>query len=175
MSRARRNIASLMHLWLVAALALEFLVIHFPTPSGVAQSPEAASSVRDAWTVAGELGHAGARFVPDALDPILDDKAVHLGLYLALALLWAGARQLGGRLSGRGAAFVFMALSGYAAIGEAAQSFGGRIPEFMDWVANVVGAALGVALVATGSRLIPAHAREPRGRSSSLNETPDPW
>lgn len=47
-----------------------------------------------------------------------------------------------------------MLLSAYAGAGELAQGLGGRIPELGDWIANVIGAGLGVVVVMLGAELV---------------------
>jgi len=165
-SRRRLGIVAL-RMMLLAALLLELAATHLPTPSGVGE--ESAEDVRGAWSALGTIGRAAASFVPDVVGalvrPIADDKTVHVLLFLPLGLLWALERRLVGKLDARTAAILVLSLAVYAAVGESSQALVGRIAEVGDWVANCVGAALGVGV---GYLLT----RSWRARSESLPSTP---
>ena len=150
MSRRTRVAVWLVRAAFVSALGLELLALHFPTPSGVDEASRA--DVRGAWAVAGRVGRAGGRFIPDALDPLFDDKAAHFLLFLPLGMLIAIERRLHGPLTLRMAGALVLGLGLYAALGEASQAIGGRYAEVGDWVANALGGLVGIALVVIGTR-----------------------
>lgn len=143
-----------------AALLFELIALHFPTPSGVSSDPEAAEAVRGAWSLLGRIARAGGRVLSevapdgaaDLLSPFLGDKTIHLLVFLPLGLLWALERRLTGRFTRRTLVLGLLGLTAYAALGEASQVFGGRFPDPGDFVANVVGAVLGVGVVALYDR-----------------------
>lgn len=155
MSTRRRLAVWLARAGLGLCLAVELVALHFPTPSGVAGDPEAERSVRGAWTLAADVARWLAERVPDAvgaaLSPLVDDKTVHLGLFLGLGLLWAAERRLCRALDARASALMIAVLVVYAALGEASQVLAGRVADPRDLVANVVGAVLGVGAVALGT------------------------
>lgn len=96
------------------------------------------------------------------------DKIIHAGLYAVLGFLaswttWAGTRYR--RIS---APAVLLALAVFAAADEVTQSLTLRSPDFFDWVADLGGAACGVALARAAKRLIsPQVARS--------HAAPDAW
>ncbi|MCB9597055.1 MAG: hypothetical protein H6719_30305 [Sandaracinaceae bacterium] len=147
------------------ALGLELLALHFPAPSGVDESRR--SEVRGAWTTAGRVARALGRFVPDALDPILeplvDDKTAHFVLFLPLGTLAAAERRLHGPLTLRIVATLTAALLIYAVIGEASQTWLGRIADPLDCVANALGGLVGIAFVAVVTRSPKRAPATPRG------------
>lgn len=157
MSARRRAVIAVLRVLLCGAIAIELFVLHFPGPSGVSDG-EAREDVRGAWHLFARVARAGGELVPAALDPLIDgvfdDKAIHFALFFPLALLWASIRRLKRSLDARGGALVFGVLSAYAGAGELAQSFGGRVPELGDWIANVIGAAAGVLAAFAGAELV---------------------
>ena len=172
MSRRRRVSLWLARAALVSALGLELLALHFPAPSGV--RPAAREEVRGAWTLAGGIARAAAAFVPDrladAVEPLVDDKTIHFLLFLPLGALSALERRLKGASSARVAALLVLGLAVYAALGEASQVLGGRIADIGDFVANVLGAVVGVLGVGLATRSL----RPPRRAvaEASKGETP---
>ena len=135
---------------LIAALLLELIALHFPAPSGVQTGSR--ERVRATWSVAGRVARAVERRTPELLlriiEPIADDKTVHFLLFLPLGLLAALERRLSGRLTRRSGLLLLAGLCLYAALGEASQVLGGRIVDLGDFVANALGGALGVAMIA---------------------------
>lgn len=139
----------------VAALAVELFALHFPAPDGVTRTGRA-GDVNRAWSTAGDVARAGGRFVPDAvdavLDPFVDDKLAHFVLFLPLGVLAAAERRLHGPLGRRRVAAILLGLVLYAIAGELAQGLFGRFPELGDCVANALGALVGVGAVALFTR-----------------------
>jgi len=138
----------------LGALAVELAALHFPAPSGV--SEERRADVEGAWSAVGRVGRAGAERVPDALTsliaPIADDKTIHVLLFLPLGLLAATERRLHGPLTWRTVGLLLLGLTLYAAIGEATQVLGGRYADLGDWVANTLGALVGIGATALFTR-----------------------
>ena len=149
--RARRALALLCRLALGATLLASAVALHLPAPSGVSGQRQA--DVRGVWTGFGRLARALGGLLPDvdtelSLDWIGGgDKVIHFALFFALALFWTSARALSRTLGRRSALTIFCVLALYAAVGEAAQALEGRIADVGDWVANVIGAAIGVGAV----------------------------
>ncbi|MBX3271203.1 MAG: VanZ family protein [Sandaracinaceae bacterium] len=163
MSRTTRGAVWIVRAALALALGVELLVLHFPVPEAVDRPRQ--RDVRGAWEAAARVGRAGGRFVPAALEPVLEpipgDKAAHFLLFLPLGVLAAAERRLHGPLGVRRAALVTFALVLYAVAGELAQVFG-RQAEVLDALANALGAIAGVSFVAVFTR--PPRARPKRGR-----------
>lgn len=151
MSRQTRGAVWIVRLALLAALAVELVALHFPAPDR-----DQPAGVNDAWSAAGDVGRAGGRFVPDAvdaiLDPLVDDKTAHFVLFLPLGVLAAMERRLHGPLTRRRAGALAFALIAYALFGELAQGLFGRYPELGDWIANALGALAGIGAVALFTR-----------------------
>lgn len=114
------------------------------------------------WPQLPEVGMGG--------DVMPVDKIIHGGLYAVLGFLascttWAGTRWR--RIS---APAVLLALAVFAAADEVTQSLTLRSPDFFDWVADLGGAACGVALARAAKRLI-----RPRvGRSDAAPDACEP-
>ena len=76
----------------------------------------------------------------------LIDKFVHFTLYLGLAVLWRVRRAARVRPQGGAAAATFFAiLLVYAAFDEISQAYVGRDTEALDFAADALGAAAGLA------------------------------
>lgn len=130
----------------VASTLFAFAVTHLPAPSGVGRSDADTSRrlVRGAWqglgaiasAVAGATGELRA-WIPDFL---VSDKTIHFALYLAPGALWALA--LRGR---RSPVLLLGLLAAWAGADELSQHLLSRVGEWGDWVANVAGAATGIA------------------------------
>ena len=80
------------------------------------------------------------------------DKLMHFGAYFGLAILLAAARSLRGRLGPPQYLTTLLILSGYGVVDEFLQQFVSRDPDPLDWLADTVGAALGLAVWALLSR-----------------------
>jgi VanZ family protein len=143
---ARRIALMLIRTVLVISCIATAVVLHLPAPSGV--SADARGTVRSAWSAAGDAADAASPFVPDVVTPLVSDKTIHFGLFVVLAALWASSRTLSGRWNMRGAMMIVGILSLYAGVGELAQIAEGRIADWGDWLANVLGAIAGVGVVA---------------------------
>jgi VanZ family protein len=77
------------------------------------------------------------------------DKLAHAAAYAVLAALLATAWQIGaGLLSVSQLAWAWLALLVYAGLDEWTQSFVGRHASAWDWMADAIGAFLGLALFA---------------------------
>lgn len=75
------------------------------------------------------------------------DKLLHFSAYMLLALLLATVWELaGGVLTIRHLVFAWLAILLYGAFDEISQSFVGRDCELLDWTADALGAALGLAI-----------------------------
>ena len=92
---------------------------------------------------------------PDVLPPSGGDKLAHFGGYLVLAFLLATAWQLaGGILTRRHLVIAWIAALGYAAFDEVTQILVGRDCEILDWIADAVGAMVGLLLFVALRKLI---------------------
>lgn len=132
-----------------ATTLFAFLVTHLPAPSGVGTSEASPSRrvVRGVWHHAGELVHglqARGLDAPAFLDPLLSDKTIHFAIFLAPGFFWS--LTLGRGLDRRSAPIVVLLLALWAGLDEGSQQLVSREGELFDWVANVGGAAVGVAL-----------------------------
>jgi hypothetical protein len=135
-----------------AALAVSWfgaaVITHLPAPKGVAGAPGAQRAVTGVWQAAGRAARWLGRLVPDGLidlvSPFVSDKTIHFGISLVLAFLWAAIRATDGRLDRRSAAAIAVVLTLYAGLSELAQSAMGRIADPGDFLANALGAVLGV-------------------------------
>lgn len=151
MTRALRLFAAL-----GGAVALMGTVVatHLPTPSafGDSEADPGRIAARGAWA---ELKRAGAALpdLPTWLDPVRSDKTIHVLLYL-LPSAFLGL-SLGRRLP-RYAGRLLLAFAAWGALDELSQAWAGRDGEAGDWVANVVGAALGIGLAWPVARLVSA-------------------
>ena len=119
-----------------------------------------AASSRSAWQLRAAALVAAAAFAathipPAGLPGAVSgwDKVAHLIIYAALG----GTIALGLGLHRRPRAVrfvaIFAALAGYGAFDELSQPFFGRTCELGDWIADLGGAALGLAGVWVSSRL----------------------
>ncbi len=131
------------------SLLISLAVTHLPAPTGVGTSEADTSRrvVRGVWHTAGELAHglADRGFgAPDFLDPLLSDKTIHVAIFLGPGFFWALA--LGDRVRSRAAVWLLLALALWGAADEGSQHLLAREGELGDWVANVSGATLGIAL-----------------------------
>lgn len=81
------------------------------------------------------------------------DKLVHAAAFAVLAWLLATAWQSSvGRLNGRHLRFTWLAVVLYSAADELTQLLVGRSATLGDWLADAVGAALGLVIFAVGQR-----------------------
>jgi VanZ family protein len=77
------------------------------------------------------------------------DKFVHAVAFAALALLCAATwERTTARLKPRHLLWIWIAIALYAAVDEWTQTFVGRHASAQDWLADVIGAAFGLALFA---------------------------
>jgi VanZ family protein len=77
------------------------------------------------------------------------DKIVHLAAFAALAMLSAATwQQTSGHLTPARLASIWIAITLYAALDEWTQPFVGRHGSIQDWLADGMGAALGLILFA---------------------------
>lgn len=75
------------------------------------------------------------------------DKLVHFGLYLGLGSSLGRALWLSGPVSAAGTILAFAGSLGFAALNEWAQRLSpARDPSIADWLADIAGAALGIAV-----------------------------
>jgi len=82
------------------------------------------------------------------------DKLAHFGAYMGLAWLLSMAWQSStGRLNGRHLWFAWMAVILVAAADEMTQPLIGRVASRGDWLADAVGAAVGLAVFWASQRL----------------------
>ena len=91
----------------------------------------------------------------DTQDQGVDDKTAHLVAYAVLGAAFLRAFA-GGRWAGvvaRAGWFAWLSASFYGASDELHQAFvAGRTPSFLDWIADAVGAAAAVTLIALFAR-----------------------
>lgn len=78
--------------------------------------------------------------------PRYKDKVAHAAAYALLTALALGAWPVGRRSAARSAAVWFVALSSYAAVDELLQTLVGRSCTLGDWLADMAGVALVVAV-----------------------------
>ena len=100
-------------------------------------------------------------------DPYSLDKLEHITAFAIFAVLLctAGTFTPLGRIALYCAVFAFIAA--YAAIDELSQRFvPERTPDIQDWLADLIGAALGIAIFAVGHRLY----LNRQARAASLSE-----
>jgi hypothetical protein len=127
----------------IATLAT-LMVTHLPGPSAVGSSEADPNRVamRGVWEGLRDVArHLPA--APELLKPLLSDKTIHVVIYIVPAGLWA--LSLGRRLRTR-AWLLWAACATWGALDEGSQALAGRDGEFWDWVANAVGATIGIAL-----------------------------
>ncbi len=74
------------------------------------------------------------------------DKVLHLGGYCGLAVLLLVWRISRGPASFRTVALIWLLIASYGALDEITQPLSGRQCEFADWIADLIGAALGLAV-----------------------------
>lgn len=124
-----------------------------PDRSDPPASPQRMQTVRRyvGWTT---LAYWGALFVAThiPLPPLPatgagSDKVAHLASFAGLGFLSALWLALVGKLTVVGTLLLLGVLAGYGAVDEWLQQFVGRFTDFDDWVADVSGAAIGVAIV----------------------------
>lgn len=91
----------------------------------------------------------GTHLPPPALRVKLDqsDKLLHFVAYAGLAFLAAMAWETStGRLNGRHLRILWLAIAAFAVVDELTQLLVGRDAEFGDWLADGVGAAVGLVV-----------------------------
>jgi VanZ family protein len=103
------------------------------------------------WTT---LAYWGALFVathiplpPLPASGMGSDKVAHVAAFAGLGFLTALWLSLEGRLTLSRTLLLLAVLAIYGAIDEWLQQFVGRFTDFDDWVADVSGAAIGIAVV----------------------------
>ena len=74
------------------------------------------------------------------------DKVLHLGGYCGLAVLLLTWRISRGQASFRTVALIWLLIGGYGAFDEITQPLVGRQCDFADWITDLIGAALGLAV-----------------------------
>ena len=97
-----------------------------------------------------------------SLEPAVpnQDKVLHVVAYAGLAFLLSGVNIGRGRHSTRWTTEVFVIVAFYGMLDELTQSFvPGRFAEVLDWVADAVGALLGIGLFAVFSSMVHRFAR----------------
>lgn len=92
---------------------------------------------------------AGTHMPPPVvrMPPSLSDKVLHFGAYAGLAFLLAMAWDTStGRLNGRHLRILWVAIAAFAVVDELTQLLVGRDAEFGDWLADAIGAAIGLVV-----------------------------
>jgi VanZ family protein len=116
-------------------------------------SPQRLQTIRRyvGWTT---LAYWGALFVathiplpPLPAAGVGSDKVAHVSAFAGLGFLTALWLALFGKLTVVHTLLLLAVLAGYGAIDEWLQQFVGRFTDFDDWVADVSGAAIGIAIV----------------------------
>lgn len=100
----------------------------------------------------------GTHWPGDALAPLAGrggDKWIHAGAFAGLAFLLAVVVGWQDRPGGLAYLAMWGALALYGAADEWTQSFVGRTSDWKDWVADLLGAALGLACYAAAAALWP--------------------
>lgn len=100
---------------------------------------------------------AGTHLPPAALrmPPRFSDKLLHFGGYTVLAFLLAMAWETStGRLNGRHLRLLWTAIMVFAVVDEVTQLLVGRDAEVGDWLADGVGAAVGLLLFCAWRRWV---------------------
>ena len=91
----------------------------------------------------------GTHLPPTAVrvPPTLSDKLLHFGAYAGLAFLLAMAWETStGRLNGRHLRLLWAAIAMFAMLDEVTQLLVRRDAELLDWTADAIGAAVGLAV-----------------------------
>lgn len=91
------------------------------------------------------------------------DKTLHFLAYGALGLLAAAVVAVSGRWSVWSVAVTAAGLMAFAAIDEATQPWFGRSAEPLDWVYDLIGITLGIAVVAAMNALLRSSGTRPGG------------
>lgn len=132
------------------ATCLTLLATHWPTPRAVQGGENAgAEAVRSSWR---SLSAAADRLppIPNILDPLFDDKMLHLLLFFGPALLWS--LSLGKRILAPAGRKLGLVLLVWSMLDEATQSLTGREVEWGDAATNLLGVVLGVGTAALVAR-----------------------
>ena len=74
------------------------------------------------------------------------DKVLHLSAYAGLAVLLLAWRISRGPATFRTVALIWLMIAGYGAFDEITQPLVGRHCDFTDWIADLIGAAVGLAV-----------------------------
>ena len=129
----------------VVAWFVQFLATHWPTPSVAGARSD---DVRATWRAAAKLGRAvgGSGYWPAWLEWLPGDKVLHVLLFAAVGGLTLACAELSG-WSWRARAALFAGLSVIAVLDEWSQTLVGRDAEVGDGFANILGLALGSAIV----------------------------
>jgi hypothetical protein len=127
----------------VVATGITLAITHLPAPSAVDEGSR--DAVRGVWHGLGDAGRAVGAWTPGFLEPLASDKTIHFAIFLLPVGLWAGWLALGKRLTPWTAGGLLAASAVWAAVDEATQQLGGRVPDWGDWLANVAGAGAGIA------------------------------
>ncbi len=141
----RRHIVDLFAL---ASMLFAFVITHVPAPSGVGTSEDDPSrkALRGFWYGLRDLARAGRDRGYDLPDALASDKAIHFAIYLGPGFWWALSLLVRGRLDARNAALLLGLLAVWAGLDELSQALLAREGELADVLANVAGAAIGIAL-----------------------------
>ena len=89
------------------------------------------------------------------------DKLLHFVAYGLLGLLAALMLRARGRLAGQTAPLLAAGLAAWAVIDEATQPLFGRAADPLDWVYDVIGIALGIAIVVALNAMITSSRARP--------------
>jgi VanZ family protein len=125
-------------------------------------SPQRLQTVRRflGWTT---LAYWGALFVathvplpPLPASNLGSDKMAHVAAFAGLGFLTALWLSLDGKLTVGRTLLLLAVLAAYGALDEWLQQFVGRVTDLDDWIADVSGAAIGIAIVWILQRLRPA-------------------
>jgi VanZ family protein len=118
------------------------------------------------------LAYWGALFVathiplpPLPATGVGSDKVAHLAAFAGLGFLTALWLSLAGRLTIARTLLLLVVLSVYGAVDEWLQQFVGRFTDFDDWVANVSGAVIGIAVVWVLQTVRPVNQQQTTGSS----------
>lgn len=130
-------------LMLICWILVVVVSMHFPTPDQFADHSTSQEQVREGWRILKKIANRLGQVIvlPEWLD---GDKLLHFLAYFGIAALWGLLLWFQQKWNAKVACWLLLLLAGFAGLDEGLQMFWGRIGELSDWVANLLGAGVGV-------------------------------